>query len=276
MKNLINVLKLIWNFLNSRVFVIILIVLVILFLAGQCKRIVDQNREIFIHEQNISALTDSLKFEKIKNGGLLVSIDGYIATEKELKTLNKGLWDKVQAQDGKIISLNHVLARIQQDSAQLKEYINELETIIGQLQEIDSVTYVAPWTLAFSYDSLNYDTFVGKTTIGVLNKNPLQLRHINTQLLGRNTQIDLIWGQKQEKGKLRVFVQSSYPGFTVKSMEGVLIDPNNNPIFKDIIEKKHWFNGWNVGIGITPGFDVMDGKWGITIGPSISWSIYNW
>ena len=59
-------------------------------------------------------------------------------------------------------------------------------------------------------------------------------------------------------------------------MSGVLIDPNTNPLFKKLMQKRHWFNGWNLGLGITPGWNVMDAKFGIVIGPSITWSIYNW
>ena len=81
----------IWTFFNSKLFVIVLIVLLILFAAGQCKRILDDKREIDIHQQNISALTDSLKYERNKNGDLVISIDGFISTVKDLKDLSKNL-----------------------------------------------------------------------------------------------------------------------------------------------------------------------------------------
>ena len=84
-------LKLIWDFLNSRVFVLILITLLIIFIAGTCKRKRDLARDLTRKEQNIAALSDSLKFEKMKSGQLVVSISGYIASEKELKTLSPKL-----------------------------------------------------------------------------------------------------------------------------------------------------------------------------------------
>jgi len=277
MEKLKLILKGIWTFLNSKFFVIVLVVLLLIIGAGECKRIIDLNQTINIHEQNISALTDSLKFEKRKNGGLLVSIDGYIATEKELKTLNKSLWEKVKGQDGKIISLNHVVMKLQQDSIMLAKTVDDLKTKIGVLTRNDDSTYTAPWTLAYTYDSTNYDIFTGKTLIGVVDRDPLMLRHKNTYMTNRTTQIDLIFGQKVEKGKLRVYIQSNYPGFTVKSMEGVLIDPNTNPLFKDLMKKRHWFNGWSVGLGVTPGIDIVNqSKFGITVGPTFMWNIYTW
>ncbi len=60
--------KAIWAFLNSRVFVIILVVVLVLIGVGQCKRIVDLNHNADVDDQNQSALTDSLKYERQKNG----------------------------------------------------------------------------------------------------------------------------------------------------------------------------------------------------------------
>jgi hypothetical protein len=268
------ILKGVWTFLNSKLFVIILIVLLIMFAAGECRRIMSLKTEIDTHDQNISALKDSLKFERTKNGALLVSIDGYISTEKELKSLNKGLWDEVTAQKGKVISLTNLVVILKQDSAQLAKTVDKLNTIIGTMLKIDDSTFVAPWTLAFTYDSTNYDVFRGRTQVGISSKDPLILRHKNTYLLERKTQIELTWGEKVEKGKLRIFVKSNYPGFTVKSMEGVLIDPNNNPLFKDLMKKRHWFTGFGIGPELSTGWNILQAKPAIVVGVGIHYNIY--
>ena len=269
-----NIFKGLWNFLNSRIFVIVLIVVLIMIGVGECRRIIDLNTEIDIHDNNISALKDTLKFERTKNGELLVSIDGYIATEKDLKKLNKGLWDEVHAQKGKVISLTNLVVVLRQDSTELAKTIDKLHTIIGAMGRIDDSTFVAPWTLAYTYDSTNFDVFRGRTQIGVVSTNPLVFRHKNTYMLDRKTQIELTWGEKVEKGKLRIFVQSNYPGFTVKSMEGVLIDPNNNPLFKDLMKKKHWFTGFGIGPNISTGWNILEAKPAVIIGVGIHYNIY--
>jgi hypothetical protein len=264
-----------WKFVNSKIFIIGLIILLIMVLAGQCKRIIDQNQSIDQSEQNISALTDSLQFERDKNGALLVSIDGYIATETELKRLNENLWKEVNEQKGKVLSLNSVILQLKQDSIMLASTIDNLNKIIGSLTQINDSTYSASWTLPYKYgnDTLNYDVFKGTTLISVVSRNPLVLRHEDTFMTNRLTQIELVWGQKVEKDKLRVFVKSDYPGFTVKSLEGVLIDPNDWPnIFQP--SKKHWFTGFSVGLGATTGFNIVDGKYGLVIGPTFQWTIY--
>jgi hypothetical protein len=276
MAKFITFLKGVWTFLNSKFFVIILIIVLFIIGIGECKRIIDIKQTVDTNSQNISALTDSLKFERKKNGSLLVSIDGYLATEKELKTLNKGLWDNIQGQTGTIISLNTTIAQLIQDSVQLKKYANKLETKIGNMVEINSTTFVAPWTLAFKYDTVNFDLFTGKTTIGILSTSPLTLKQINTELTKRETQIDLIWGQKIENKKLRVFIQSNYPGFTVKSLEGVLIDPANSPFFKSLMTKKHWFANFGVGPNISYGWNILEAKQAIIIGIGLHYNIYTW
>jgi len=261
----------IWKYLP-----IATILLLLMISAYQCKRINDLKNKQVISNQNITALNDSIKYEKTKNGSIQASIASFIATEKELKDLNKNLADQVKEQSGTIVSLNESLVKLSQDTDVLRKYLVEKESKIEELLKIDDHTYAAPWILTYRYDSLDYDIFEGKTYIGVTNKDPLELVHANTELTKRTTQIDLIWGQKVENDKLRVFIQSKYPGFTVAQLSGVLIDPSSDPFFKDLYKKKHWFSGFSVGIGATGGFNVTSGGYGLVIGPTLSWNIYNW
>jgi len=264
----------VWSFIKSKIFIALIIVGLIIVSAVQCSRIRDLKRHEAINNQNQIALHDSLKTERTKNGELNVSIAGFIASEKDLKKLNKELYDKVHAQDGQILSLNHVIVVLKQDTATLRKTLDEKNKIIEGMYQINDSTFVAGWTLPFKYDANNFDQFTGKTYIGVLSKYPLVLKHIDTELEKRVTQIDLIWGQKVEKGQLRVFVQSAYPGFSVQSMEGVLIDPNKNPYIKDLLKKKHWFQGFGVGPGVNFGWDVINAKPTIVVGASLHYNIY--
>lgn len=270
------ILEVVWKFLNSRIFVIGLIVVLILIGIGECKRIVDLNRDIVHYEQNQAALTDSLKFERGKNGELLVSIDGYITSEKELKNINKGLWDEVQAQKGKVLMLTNTLITIRLDSAALADKVDELNIIIGKLTQIgDSDRYVAPWSIPYKFDDKNYMRVGGSTVVQVINKDPFSMRHDTTYLTQFENQIDVTYGQKVENKKLRVFIQSQYPGFTVESMEGVLIDPNEWPtVFEP--SKRHWFTGFGVGPNITMGYDFLGQKPAFIVGIGVHYNIYQW
>jgi len=268
--------KKIWSFIKSKIFIALIIAGLIIFNAIQCSRIKELKRQQRISDQNIIALNDSLRYEKTKSGALQVSIASYIASEKDLKSLNKELWERIKAQDGKIISLGHAIVQLRQDSAFFAQHVKDLVKKIDQLTKIDENTYVAPWSLRYQYDSTNFDVFSGKTYIGIGKKDPLELIHLDTELTNRLTQIDLTWGQKVEKDVLRVFIQSNYPGFTVAQMEGVLIDPNTNPYIKKLLKEKHWFSGFSVGVGVTGGFNVTTGGYGLVLGPSLIYNIYSW
>jgi hypothetical protein len=239
--------------------------------AAQCSRIQELKRQRDISEQNNAALIDTVKYEKQKNGELQASIAVFVTDMKDLKKLNKDLYDRIKAQDGKILDLNHAVIVLKQDSIMLRKALVEKDKIIEKLTKIDSNTYAAGWTLPFRYDSTNFTVLKGRTYIGVVNKDPLQLAHIDTELLQNLTQIDLTFGHKEEKGLIRVYVQTAYPGFTVKSLEGVLINPNE---YSDLAKKKHWFRGFGIGPAATMGFNVTTGKYGLVLGAGIHYTIY--
>jgi hypothetical protein len=263
------ILKLIWTFINSKLFGYAIGIIVIIFIAQMCHNNSNLKHEVSNQKQNQYALMDTLTKEKLKNGSLQVSIAGFISSEKDLKSLNRNLYDEIQLQEGKVISLNKIVVSLKQDANQLSKYADSLKTVINKPIKINDSTYIIPWTLAYKYDkdSTNYDIFEGQTKIGLNNKLPIQLNNEGSKLISRNTQIELVWGQKWEKGKLKIFANSSYPGFSAKSLEGVLIDQSS---------KKHWFNGFSVNIGIMPTYDFINKKTIIVIGPCIGYSIYNW
>ena len=270
-------LKAIWTFLNSRIFVILLIVLLSFFAVAECNRILDKNIALKESQQNIAALNDTIRKEKAKNGALQFSINGFISSEKDLKKINKDLYDEVKSQKGTVISLTSAVIKLKQDSTDLAKHVDSLKTYIGELQKIDSNHFEAPWILGEKYKNNNYFVVKGRTRIGVLHQNPLYLVHDTTYMTAFENQISLKWGEKVEKGKLRVYVESDFPGFTAESLKGWVVDPNDNELFKDLYKKRHWFTGFSVGIGLTPGIDLINqSKFAITAGPTISWTIYTW
>ena len=267
-------LKAIWTFLNSRLFLIILIVLILLFALGEYQKIRTLKREVTLYEQNQNALTDSLRFERERNGNLLVSIDGYISSEKELKEINKNLFDEVRGQRGKVLMLTNTIISMREDSVALADAIDSLGVIIGELKQ-NGDKYTAPWSITRKYDEHNFFKVEGSTVVQVTNKEPFQMRHDTTYLSLYENRISITYGQKIEDDKLRIYIQSKYPGFTVESMEGVLIDPNEWPsVFKPT--KRHWFTGFGVGPNITMGYDFINSKPALVVGVGLHYNIYEW
>jgi hypothetical protein len=268
--------KKIWSFLNSKVAGYILVVCLALFIIQTCQNNFDLKNENKRHEKNEIALIDTIKNEKLKNGAAQVTISGLVASKEELQYLNKGLFDEVELQKGKVISINRTVISLTQTIEMLNKYIDSLNSSAGAPIILNDSTYILPWKLAYKYDSTNFDIFKGETKVGIdlktktlkpINLSDISLLNNGSRLIERTTQIDLTFGQKYEGKQLRVFVNSKYPGFSAKSLEGVLINPP---------DKQHWFNGWSVGIGATAGFNLGTGGYGLVVGPTFSYNIYNW
>jgi hypothetical protein len=133
-----------------------------------------------------------------------------------------------------------------------------------------------PWELEYQWNETNYDVFKGKTFVSVSNNDPLKLKHDNTLLYSRESQIDIEFGEKVVDGKYNVFIKSAYPGFTPESLDGVFIDPNSNKDIKNLMKKDHWFTGFSFSISITPGYDIINQRPTIVVGPSLNYNIYSW
>jgi len=269
------ILEAVWKFINSKFFGYAVVIVLILFLAGQCKRNTDLKRENRIREQNIAAANDSIKTYKDKNGQLTSEKAVWILTEKDLKKENKDLYDKVKAQDGRIISLNNAVFQLKQDTAILHDSIRYLRSVIGKPVDLGDGVWKLPWELHYRWDSKNYDDFYGHTIIQV-DTTTFAVTHKNTLLDRREGNIELEFGEKVVDGKYNVYVTTRYPGLSTKSLEGVFIDPNSNKDIKKLIEKDHWFTGFSVSVGITPTWDFIHKQPTIVIGPTIGYTIYQW
>jgi hypothetical protein len=213
---------------------------------------------------------------KTKSGALQSEKEIFIKSEKELKSENSDLYKRIKQQDGHIISLNHAVIKLQQDTALLHDSIRYLHQVIGEAVQIDENTWMLPWELRYDWDETNYDIFKGKTFVSVSNNDPLKLKHDNTLLYFRESQIDITFGEKVVDGKYNVYIQSKYPGFTPESMTGVFIDPNTNKDIKNLIKKKHWFTGFSLSVSATVGYDPINLRPAIVVGPSINYNIYSW
>jgi hypothetical protein len=290
METIKKIFKAIWSFLNSKFLGYGIALILVIFIAQTCHNLSKAKQDAANAHQNIIALTDTIKKEKLKTGELQYSIAGYISTVEDLKNLNKGLYNEVEKQKGTVINLNRLTILLQQDKEDLAKFIDSLKVIINSPIKINDTTYIIPWTLPFTYDSTNFDIWSGQTKIGLtLSKtsprtftlnttgNILELpkfdfsqiavNNLGTEMISRKTQIELVYGQKYVGKKLVVFANSKYPGFSVVNMEGWTVPEP---------PKKHWLTGFSVNFGIMPTYDFIQGKPTIVFGPSFGYTIYQW
>ena len=288
------------NFFRSKTFLVIVVVVIALGFGRSCAKIRDLERQNHIKEQNIIALKDTVRMERTKSGTLEATVAGYISSERALKKLNADLYKEVQDQKGNVISLNKIVFQLKQEASELRKHINYLESIMSQPIQLNDSVYCIPWQLNYDWDSTNFDIYKGETTIGIVARQvvPLSilkggkpliyqfdntfnglfdLKHYNTEVIERTTQIDMSFGQEIVDDRLRVFVTTKYPGFTAMSMQGWMIDPNTDPDIKKLMKKKKWIpNTWSVGGGPSFGYDVLTGKPYLGIGVNINYNLLQW
>ncbi len=269
------ILTLIWKLVNSKVFSYVIVGLLIMMFAGQCKRSTDLKIENAKLEQNVSAADSTIIEYKNKEGVYEADKATWILSEKELKKQNKNLFDQVKAQEGNVISLNNTIIRLRQDTTILHDSIRYLTKIIDSAIQIDPEMWILPWELRYDWDDNNHDYFKGKTLLK-LDTTTMEVTHLDTQMDDRDSKIDVTFGEKVVGGKYNVYIQSKYPGFSAEQMTGVFIDPNTNKDIKKLIKKRHWFTGFSISVGITPGYDFINQQPAIVIGPTIGYSIYQW
>ena len=270
-----NILKIIWGFINSKFFGYAVIALLILFLAGQCKHSSDLKRDNKIKDQNIAAADSTINEYKTKEGKYTAEKAVWILTEKDLKKQNKDLYDKVESQSGKIISLNNAVLHLRQDTSMLHDSIRYLKAIIGKAGDLGDGNWNIPWELYYTWDKNNFDIFKGHSVVYV-DSITKKVTHKNTLMDFRESNIDLVFGEKVVDGKFNVYATTTYPGLSIKSLEGYFIDPNSNKNIKGLIEKNHWFTGFGVGPTFNIGYDFLHNQPAIIVGAGIRYNFYQW
>lgn len=267
----------IFKVLKSKTFAYVVVGVFALIAFDTCQSKQDLIAEKTKLEQNLVAANDTAKYYKNKNGELVTEKSVLILSVKELKKENRDLYDMIKNQKGSIISLNTVILNLKQDTAILREKLRKNNT--QPPTKINDSTWVVNWNLQYNWDKTNYDNYVGRTTVGIKGNVPLNSITIldkGSELLQRTSNIDLTFGEKVIDGKYKVYIVTNYPGLSAKSLEGVLIDPNTNNDIKKLIKKKHWFTGFSVGVGVLPGYNILNGKFGLVVGPTLNWNIYEW
>lgn len=294
MTKVLNVVKLVWAFMKTKTFLYVLFGAMFVSVISTCSTIRGLKQQVKNAENNTIAMGDSVKVEKNKNGQYQSEINGYVSTIKNLKIYNKQLYDEVLTQKGKVVSLNHSVISLVQDTTELRKQLSKYKTILSEPIELNDSTYSISWVLSYDWDENNFDVFGGNTIVGIKTKSTkkdilfgtdklvfnelFSLTHIKSEITKRESQIELIFGQRIEDDKLRIFVKSNYPGLTTKSLSGVLIDPQNNNYLPDIIGKKRKLfpNTWTVGIGPSVGYNLTNNSPYVGFGVNISYNLYQW
>lgn len=229
------ILKIIWEWIkkNNKFVLIGLILILFALFLDQCRRKNNIKNE---SEQNLYAATDTIRQERTKNGKLEYQIGQYATTEKDLKKINKELYDELQVEKGKVKEIIIYKIKLIHDTLYLHDTI---------YKEPDG-NFILKWDYFKKYDAYNYDSIQGQTKLHIdTTCHPIYIQSMGSVITKNNTGMKIVTGVSKIKGKLNIFVRSDYPGFTVTSMEGADLSKSI-----ELKKYKRWSLGPAIGIGI--------------------------
>lgn len=241
---------------------IILLVLIVLCLRN-CNSI---NHNL---EQNIEALTDSVRTYKDRNGVLVYEKTAFIASEKELKKLNVELSNEVK------YLKDHPIVVIKSKNIITHDTVHINVGAGSQYTDQGKVIASFPWSFDTTYSPDNFRTLEGVYTVEVDTEFCVKttMFTITKDRLG----ISFVTGLTETKdNKLEIFIKSSYPDFKTTDINGALIDPEKSDVLKKLFPPKRWSVGPFIGYGAY--FDPVQSKFGtgVTLGISVTYGVFQW
>jgi hypothetical protein len=198
---------------------------------------------------NQAALLDSVTTYEKKNGSLVHEKSALIASKKELKDINKELYDEVKylKDNPKIVYL--IKTRIVHDTIEVETFVTK----------IDSNTFKLDWEYDSTFSVGNYQKMAGTTVFDFDNGTVSNaLTSINTNTFG----LKLTTGLKEGKDNYEIFITSDYPGFIATDIQGAIIDKKmvqsneSAVVIGPSIGYGIVFGGGTVSYGVTVGFNV--------------------
>lgn len=194
----------------NTILMIVIVVIALLYLK-QCNRSSNLKSDLIIANMNQQVLGDSITTYVDKAGDLTYEKGILIASEKELKDLNRELYDEVKhlIDNPKIVIMERII---------IKEVPFEVPTYITQYP--DGSTGLK-WRRDTTYSIGNYQKLAGETKFIY---DSLGIRNPSTLISSNEFGISFITGIKEGKDHYEIFIKSDYPGFTVTDIQGAILD----------------------------------------------------
>jgi len=245
----------------------IVIAIIIILLMRRCS---PSDGDVNTLRQNVFALNDSIRAYKTKTGTLVYEKGALISENGNLKNLNKGLSDEVKyLKDNPIVIIKTKIV-VKHDTIEIPVYIS---TPI--YHQDGSVSRELKWSYDKDFGKGNSRKLSGKLDITV--DTSMNLTSTPVHITDDEFSMAITTGLTENKdGLLEIFVKSDYPGFSVSSMDGALIDPKKSEVLKKYFPPKRWALGIYGGFG--PYVDPFNAKigMGVQLGIGLQYNIIQW
>jgi len=224
--------------------IVLLIGIAILFLLlfKQCNNASNLSNQLDIQNHNLDALNDTIRIQKNKAGEDMFVKKTLLADKESLEKLNSDLSVELKKVKGQVIALQKLKAEIKTEIQYVPTYVTKytdgkysldwkLDTTYseGNYRKLSASSY-------FEIDTLSHKIHPGKTKI-------------KEDILA----FSFVTGLREKDESLEIFVTPKYPGMTITSIEGAIIDPHKSEVLKKMFPQKKWSVGPFAGVGIGAG-----------------------
>jgi len=177
--------------------VVVAIIVVVFFYMGW--KINSLSSKLAIAQGNVSALKDTMRVVKTKNGELESVKLALLADKESLKNLSDSLYNEVKIEKGKVKYIVTTNVVVKHDTVNAQNIV------------------VTDSSIQWIYD--REDSGGARHLAGISTK-------AVTKITRDELSLNLVTGLKErDDKKLEIFVRSKYPGVTFSSIEGAVLDP---------------------------------------------------
>jgi len=263
LERMINFIKLYQN----RILLLVIIIISILWFRSCSQSIADIS-----NDQNIRALTDSIRVYITKNGQLVYEKSAFLTKESDLKKLNSDLFNEVKNLKDHPIVVIKWNTKLIHDTIKVPVYVSGPITWNND----STIKYIPfAWNYDTTYSTNNYHMISGDYIISIdSNKNAkTESFRVTRDEIG----ISMSTGLTESKdGNVEIFIKSMYPGFAPTKIDGALFDPRESDVIKKYFPPKRFAVGPYVGYGVY--LDPIQGRagTGVSLGISFSYNVFQW
>lgn len=192
------------------------------------------------YENELNRINDTTTVYKNKIGELYHINQSYIASEKELKSKNKALYDEINNLKDNPLIVSKTEFKYKTDTIHTKSdtVFVYVDSITNERLVKSNFSYIDNWTNISGTNTFNLNSYKFDTNINFIEMSA----DMTTNFIERDN-------------KLYVITKSSNPYIQINNTDGVIVSPENSKILKNRFDKR-----WGVMVGVGPSMTVCDNK----------------
>lgn len=243
---------------NRTIILAIVIGLLTFYIFTQRDNIKELRAQNNIHQNNISALSDSLTSYHNQNNIQIFEIGALVANLKDLRKLNSSLANTVDSLENNPTTITETEIQVERDTV----FVNDFNWIYSEEKDLFKIN----WNFT---DSGNWGSRSIKGYNQFSIRNDSTIVPYNQVLTKDSFVMNVVTGFREtDDGKLKTYATTSFPNATFNSVESAVLDPSK---FSQNSSNQSP-NRWGIGLQAGYGLNVLEMKSSPYIGGGISYN----